>query len=164
MKQTLSFALIFLILGCHQTDERKQLAGIASLPHLKMLAMDSSTRLLPDDAPAGCPVILMYFDPECEHCVKETGDLMQHLAELKPAKVYMVSNTTSHESLQAFYQKNHLNRSEGIFFGEDYNYSFFRLYKPTTVPYIAIYNSKKRLVKIYQGETNVNSIIASARE
>ncbi len=156
--------IIFLIVGCNLPSKHKNLSAIESLPNLRMITIDSSTRILPDDIPKGCPVILIYFDPDCEHCQKVTDDLILHMSELGHAKIYMVTNNPSHEALEQFYQKNRLDKSQNIIIAEDYKYSFYRLFKPSAVPYIAIYNAKKSLVKIYQGETDVNSIISGLRE
>jgi hypothetical protein len=163
MKPIATIALLFLLAGCHHPGNTTRLAAIKNLPHLRMIALDSSTRFLPEDVPPGSPVIIIYFDPDCEHCQRETIDLIQHRSEIEPAKVYMVANNATHDSLQRFYRQNRLEQSSNILIGEDYNYSFFKVFKPSTVPYIIIYNSNQQLVKIYEGEADIHSIIASIR-
>jgi len=155
------YILVILILSCHSaTDHTKR---ISKIPPFKMLSIDSNTCVNMQDIPAGHPIIFMYFSPDCEHCQWETQNIVKHLDELGNTHIYLITNDTS-EDLKKFYLYYHLDTVKNIFVGSDYEYTFYKYYLPPATPFFAIYNGKKDLVKIYQGETDINSIINTVSE
>jgi hypothetical protein len=63
-----------------------------------------------------------------------------------------------------FCQLYNLTSIKNITVAKDKMFTFYKAFLPAGVPYIAIYNSKKELSRIYQGHTNINSIIQNTRE
>lgn len=164
MKTNLLYIILILLVSCHLKSSDKKLAAITTMPSFRILSIDSSACLNSQNIPSGCSTVFMYFDPDCEHCQRETKNIIDHIAQLTKVKIYMVTSSELNGELKRFYKSYNLDSLTNIFVGKDYEYSFYRLFLPPTVPYMAIYNSKKTLVKIYTGEVNVNSIIAATSE
>jgi len=148
--------------GCHASTENKALKGIKELPHFTLLAFDSSHILNSEQIPTGSPCVFFYFDPTCEHCQKETRGIIQHNRELKNVRFYFLSNSDLKE-IDSFYHYFRLDSLSNIFVGADYQYTFFNAFLPSSIPYMAVYNSRKKLAKVYNGEAEIQSLINSTR-
>jgi len=167
MKTKHSIIGIFLLLlasltSCHHATENKALAGIKKLPRFKILSIDSATCLSSENIPAGKASVFFYFDPECEHCQKETDSIIKNKEKLKNVQFYFLSNSTARE-VSNFYNYYGLASLKNVFVGMDYEYSFFNVFLPPSIPYMAIYNSDKRLSKVYYGAADIASLIAYTR-
>lgn len=151
-----------IVVGCHQARENKALAGIKALPHFSLLALDSSHIVNSEQIPTGHPCVFFYFDPECPHCQQETEDIVRHQGQLKNVRFYFLSNAGMKE-IGRFCQHYQLDKLPNIFVGVDYQYSFFNVFLPSTIPYMVVYNDRKMLSVVYNGEAEISSLIAITR-
>ena len=127
------------------------------------MSIDSCKCISTESFPLGKPYIFIYFDPDCEHCQQETKAILSHIDQLRNANLYWVTNGDPVD-LKKFCQHFRIDTLENAMIGNDYEYSFYRAFLPPSTPYIAIYNSSKDLVKLYKGEPDVNTLIASIRD
>jgi hypothetical protein len=149
--------LLALLISCHNGKVNKELEKISELPKFKIRFLDSSI-LDSQKIPDGKVCVLFYFDPECEHCQHETKNIISHKNELKNVLFYLVTNADP--SLVSKYCKaNKLDEISNFFIGTDYNFSFYKVFVPRSVPYFAIYNSDKRLVEVNYGGLDMKSLI-----
>jgi thioredoxin-related protein len=153
MKQTLFVALIFLAACRPQSKE----TALTNLPSFSMLLMDSTTVLKTQEIPSGKPIVLLFFRPDCPHCRQETQDLVDHIQSFKDVRFYLLAAAPLRE-IKAFYLKYHLNQFDNFTVGKDQERTFFHAFRPSTVPYLAIYDGNKRLVKIYNGGAGLDYI------
>ena len=157
----LSVALT-VVTSCHRPKDNKAFAGIRTLPHFTLLAMDSSHMLTSEQIPTGRPCVFFYFDPNCEHCQKETRGILRNRIELANVRFYFLSNAGIKE-IDSFYHYFHLDSLPNIFVGTDYQYTFFNAFLPSSIPYMAVYNNRKVLEKVYNGEADMTSLISYTR-
>lgn len=122
------------------------------------MLLDGKTILNMEETPSGKPFLLLYFRPDCPHCKQETKDLIKNIDTLGKTRIYLIGNA-SEEEIKAYYDHYQLKDYTNIVVGKDYNNSFFQAFKPTSIPYMAIYSGEKRLIKIYKGEPDINSIL-----
>ena len=54
-----------------------------SIPPFKILLTDSSTYFTKNDLPKKTPVMIMIFNPPCEHCQHETAELSKISTSLR---------------------------------------------------------------------------------
>lgn len=127
------------------------------IPNFNILLLDSSTRFNTSDIPYGKDIILMYFSPDCHYCQEETKDLIKHINDLKNVLLYMCSGSSLKE-IKDFSEYYQLANYPNIITGRDYSFSFINYYKPTSIPFMALYNKKKQLDKIFLGAVTVNDI------
>jgi len=126
----------------------------------KMVSLDSSEYISSHEIPSNHPIIFIYFSPDCEHCQNEVKWILKDSEKLIKSNIYLVANEPFSE-LRKFYVNNNLEKERNIRVVKDYEYSFYRKFLPATTPFIAIYNTKKELIKLYTGETSVKSLIYS---
>jgi len=163
MRNIMVYLFALSLAACHFRVDRKQLSHIRQLPGFRIISVDSTQCINTENIANGHPTIFFYFDPDCTHCQRLTKELLQHITQLRDTKLYWVTNGDE-ELLKRFYKFYHLDTMRNIMVGKDYEYSFYRTYLPPAVPYMAIYNDRKNLVKIYKGEIDVNSIVEAVRE
>jgi hypothetical protein len=144
------------------THQITAMKGISKLPHFALLSLDSSHILRSEDIPVGRPSVFFYFDPNCEHCQKETEGILQHRRELQNVQFYFLSTATIRE-IDSFYRYYHLDQQPNVFVGTDYQYSFFNAFLPSTIPYMAIYDKRRALARVCKGEADIDSIINITR-
>ena len=158
MKQSAIIFSFFLLAAC-QIKQRPE-ALLSTLPSFGMLLMDSTTLLKEEEIPMGKPIVLLYFRPDCPHCQKETQAFIDHSESLKHVQVYLLTNAPF-EDIRTFYNHFQLANYKNFTVGKDYNHSFYNAFKPKVVPFLAVYDRNKKLVKIYGEEPDFNVILKS---
>jgi len=155
MKPILYIALICLT-SCHARQGRE--AALSTIPSFAMLLMDSTTILKAQEIPTGQPIVFLFFRPDCPHCQSETQALLDHKDSLKNVRIYLLALDPFNE-IKGFYLRYHLDQYKNFTVGKDHEYTFFRAFRPSTIPYMAIYDRNKRLVTIYNQEAGIENIL-----
>lgn len=98
------------------------------------------------------PVVLIYFSPDCDHCVDFTEDMLKNYPAFANKQVVMVTFQDMN-MLRPFVKKHKLSQYTNIKVGtEGTSYTVQRYYQIRSFPYIAIYDKAGNLVKTYEGE------------
>jgi len=154
---------LWLLLFVNCSSRYKNMSSLIVLPSFNILSIDSSICLRSENIPSGYSLIFMYFSPSCEHCQKEIKEIVENSQKFGTAKIYCISNDPL-EEIKHFYSQFHLSSNKNIVVGQDYNYTFYNHFLPPSVPFMAIYDNTKKLIKIYKGEVNVNSLVYSIQQ
>ena len=133
------------------------------LPSFNLLLPDSSTWLNTATIPAGKPLIFIGFSPTCTHCQKETRDIINHIDQLKGTQIYFVTAYPFKE-MKMYYRHFKLAKYPNITMGADTKNYFLPYFKAQMIPYIAIYDSKKRLKQAVMGESDINALVKATLE
>ena len=105
----------------------------------------------------GVPVVLFYYNADCEFCQFEAVEINQNISFFKDAQIIMVSSNTLRD-IKAFAKQYGL-IYPNITLLQDPKYEFVSLFGKTSVPSVFIYNTKHQLVKEYHGETKIEAIL-----
>ena len=162
MKQIFIFVFICCLCSCGRNRDKANISGISTLPSFDMLLMDRATIVHSKEIPTGKPIVVIYFRPDCPHCNQETKLFIDNIEALKGVRFYYLTSA-SFDDIKGFYDHYNLEQYQNIIVGKDYEHSFFEVFNPRTVPYMAIYDGKKNLVKVYHGEVGISSLIAAVR-
>lgn len=114
------------------------------LPSFDLFLADSTTHFNTGNIPSGKPVIVIGFQPWCTHCQAETRDIIQHIEMFKDIRIYYVTNYP-YSQMKIFYDYFKLFQYPNIIMGQDSTNTFLRYFHAPGVPYIAIFDAKKRL-------------------
>lgn len=101
-------------------------------------------------------VVLIFFNPDCDHCQREAEQIKNRKQLFANHMVYFIS-TESPESLIAFSKKYDLTDKNFVFAQADAAAVFESVGNLPSVPAIFIYNNKK-LMKRFDGETSLDVI------
>ena len=152
------YASSILLCSCHIYDGKAHLKTIKTLPDFNVISITNNQSVNSHILSAGKPIIFFYFSPECEHCQKETRDLIDHIDELRNVKLAWITNDPI-DSLKVFYKHFRLDTIPDSFVGSDTKFSFYRIFLPPATPYIAIYDRHQALLKVYYEEVDISNII-----
>jgi len=129
-----------------------------SLPPFKMYRSDK-TIFNAAELPKTKPVILIYFDPECEHCQKLMKELFEKIDALKKAEIIMVT-FKSIEEVAGFEKLHSTQKYSNIIVGtEGVGFYLRNYYGLVTMPFTALYDKKGNLNYSYRKETQVDDLI-----
>jgi len=130
-----------------------------TFPPVKLLMPDSVSFYTKAELPKKKPVMLMLFNPQCDHCQHETEALIQNIDKFKDIQVVMAT-TALHPDMMAFREKYKLAQYENIVVCRDTDYFLFSFFGISNFPYHAFYNKKKELISVFQGSMTVDKILA----
>lgn len=150
-------APLYVLTGC-SAKAVKPRAAIHTLPSFSILLLDTLTRVTSGQMSVGHPIVLMYFDPACEHCQLLTKMIKRNIDSFPDIRIYLLT-PSSYEQVKYFCDAYHLDDFKSITVGTDYKYSFYQAFKPSALPYVVIYDGQKKLVKEFAYGADVHEII-----
>lgn len=133
------------------------------LPSFNLLLIDSTTLFNTKHIHAGKPTVLMYFSPECEHCQAQTEAILKNMDSLKNVQFYLFT-TLPFNKLKDFFYFFKLYDYKNITVGRDYEFYFSRHFESQYVPFVAVYDKQKKLIKAYDGGVKVATLIEVVRQ
>jgi hypothetical protein len=160
---------LFLILGWSLfsafTAPASEKTGMEGrlLPAFNILLADSVTQFNTANIPAGQPFIVIEFSPWCTHCQAETLDIIGHMQTFKHLPIYYLTPYPFGE-MKMFYRYYHLASYPNIKMGWDQKDYFSSYFKPSATPYIAIFDSRKRLKQVFQHQVDATKLAQSIAE
>lgn len=124
------------------------------LPNLPLLKPDQ-TKLSTKDLKG--KTVIIFFEPDCDHCQREANEMQGHLAAFTNYNVYFVSPAPM-DQMQQFFMKYNLS-GPNIFFAQTPNSSILQEFGAIPAPSMFIYSEKGKLVKAFKGETPMANIV-----
>jgi thiol-disulfide isomerase/thioredoxin len=148
--------LIIGLLGCIccKTKVKTGLEG-KNMPSFNLLLMDSTTKLNTNKIPRGEPIVLFYFSPLCPYCRAQTEEMIRNINSLSNIRFVMISNFPF-RLIKGYYDHYELVKYPNITVGQDFEVYFNNYFQPKGVPYIAIYDSNKKLQQAILGKVRTN--------
>lgn len=107
-------------------------------------------------------IILIYFNSTCESCKKEIDSILHNYSLFHNCLLVLVSSQTEKE-LKDFETSNKINNYPKVLLVRDFNSEFSKKFKSVIFPSIFIYNSNKKLVKVFKGETKIKTLVKYAQ-
>jgi thiol-disulfide isomerase/thioredoxin len=152
--------LPFFSFSQSSNDSLRKSLHNAPIPSFSILKTDSSW-FSSTELPRDKPVIIIYFSPECSHCQAKAKFVAERMDSLKNTFLLWASYF-SLDKIKDFSEKFGLSKFNNVVFGRDTHYFLPTYFKTTTLPYIAIYNSKGLFSKEFRNGTTVHDIIIAA--
>jgi thiol-disulfide isomerase/thioredoxin len=123
-------------------------------PPVKLLMADSSSWFAKTDLPKKRPVMMVLFNPKCEHCQHETEELTQNITRFKGIHIVMAT-TAAMDEMRAFANKYRLASFENITVGRDTGFFLPVYFDISNLPFHAFYNKKLELISVFAGSLTV---------
>lgn len=144
------FLILILFNANAQADTLPPYKKFPSYPPVRLLLPDSASYYTKDMLPKRSPVMLMIFNPQCDHCILETEDIIKNISRFRGVQIVM-STSQDHQSMMAFRERFNLAAYNNIVIGCDPGFflnTFFRLHN---LPFLAFYNRDKELISVFEG-------------
>jgi len=103
-------------------------------------------------------LIVMLFNPTCGHCEDETAMLEKNMYLFKETKLLMAAAPMMGPYLENFEHTYKPGDYPQILIGIDSNHLIDRTFLYQALPQINVYDKKRKLIKIFSGETPIDSL------
>ena len=131
----------------------------SSIPTFKML-MTNGKYFSSKDIQPNKPFVLIYFAPDCDHCIKLMDELFKKIHQLDNATVVMITFRAPND-VAWFERKYQTAQFPNIKVGtEGTSYVLRNYYRLDKTPFTAMYNKKGKLEYSYKNETPVAEMLA----
>ena len=128
------------------------------IPAFKVL-LTNGNYFTSSDIEKNKPFVLVYFAPDCDHCIVLMNELFKKIHQLDQASILLVTFKPSTD-LNAFEKKYQTAKYKNIRVGtEGISYVLRDYYRLQKTPFTAVYNAKGKLAFSYKNETPVNELL-----
>lgn len=105
------------------------------------------------------PVMVVYFDPTCEHCQAFTRDLLEKINSFNNVQIVYITYTPISE-IQKFERDFNLKKYSNFKLGtEGDSFIVQKFYFVSKFPFIALYNKKGMLISFYRDPPSIETLI-----
>lgn len=133
-----------------QSASTKELeVRLARLPSMSLQSLDGSYFLLK----TGLPLVLVYFNSECDHCRSQMNDIKANL-NLYSGAVLVLMSSQDLEDVKAFATELDLGRGENIHFARIEPAQLSQSFGTLSLPQIFVYSAEGKLLRVFSGETD----------
>lgn len=143
-----------------------QPSGDTSAPYFKnknipafVLLRPDSTLLTEKELPADKKIMLIYFNPECDHCQHEAKEIEKRKDSLENiCFIWTAQSYSELPQVQQFAEIYGLTKLKSCFWGKEIQYKMPLFYRIETTPYAAVYKNGKMLAE-YRGHFNMADFV-----
>ncbi|WP_114939426.1 peroxiredoxin family protein [Mucilaginibacter endophyticus] len=107
----------------------------------------------------GAPVVIIYFNNDCEYCQREAKQLNANMHMLNGTQILMVSFNTVND-IKQYAKANQLDQYKQVTFLRDKELKFTHWFGNCSIPSVFVYNAQHQLVKEFYGEVKIEAIKA----
>lgn len=157
-KQILVILTFGIFLGCTvkpSENKRTQEAEVNELPEMVITLLDNS-RL--DVKKLSSGAILIFFQPECDHCQHAAKAISENLTALAKTELYFITSQPL-EMSEKFSEEYKLAGHSNIHFGLTTTEEILGNYGPIATPSAYIYSAGGRLIKSFNGEVKIEELL-----
>lgn len=161
MKKGIFFIVLMAgaaFLSTAQTEPDPPYRRFPTVPPLQLLLTDSATIFTDKELKKNQPVFVILFSPDCEHCQKETEELIDHIEEFKKIQIVMATTLPVYK-MKEFYEKNQLSRFKNITVGQDKFFLLPTFFRISNLPFLAFYDKKGKLIDVFEGALPVKKVL-----
>lgn len=128
------------------------------LPTFDILSLDSSKTFSTYDIPKGKPVILIFFSPDCSHCIELGKKIVEHKDDFKKSRIYMATPMAL-PATQKYADSTGLSKMKNVMIGKDFRFFSISFYGMKSFPFAAVYYGDKKLVTAFSSTFTAEDLI-----
>ena len=149
----LLFSLFLLLAGLHSFAQSGQ------IPPFQIIQANGKV-FTARELPAGKPILIVYFSPECDHCHTFMQELFKKPADIQKASVVLIT-FLSVEKVRKFVADYKMAQYPNVYTGTEGTSFFVRNhYKIREMPFTALYDKQGKLLCSYEKEIPFNQLMA----
>lgn len=131
------------------------------LPAIDLLLPDSTK--LTNSALKKQNTLIMYFSPDCDHCIHQTEDMIRQMDKLKGLQIVMATHQPM-DNLVWYIRKYNLSGYTNIRAGQDYRFNLPGFFAMKQLPYFALYDKDWNLIRTYESNTPVDTLVSAFKK
>jgi peroxiredoxin len=155
--QAVIFFLALVIQSCSGPDKKEPntVSVQNDLPKMVVTKSDGSLVNMKDQTGK---IVLILFQTDCDHCQREAAAIEENILAFNQYTLYFVT-TSSIKEIETFANDYKLTGHPNVHFGQTTNQSVLDNFGPIEAPSVYIFSSEKKLVKSFNGETEIGQIL-----
>ena len=142
-------------------NKRANKEKIAHIPAFEVKTLDGNF-FSNNDLKQNLPVVILYFNSDCDFCQAETNEIVANIKKLKGAQIIFVSNEPVPQIME-FQKKYLLDNYDNVIFLCDYNNKFAELFSLKTIPTSLIYSKEGVLLNKNDGPVKVDYLLKNIK-
>ena len=150
------FSMIFAF--CQADSTQAPYLRFPTYPPVKLLNTDSATYFTKNDLDKKSQVLLMVFNPTCEHCRHETQAILKNIDAFKDIQIVMATNMPF-DSMMSFRRTYGLGQYKNIVVTQDVHYFLPTFYMMHNLPFLAFYDRHKKLISVFEGAMPIEKVL-----
>lgn len=145
---------LLLVTGFAQdkTEDKAPYLKDASIPAFTLLLPDSSWFTREQIPEKYAHTLIIYFSPDCGHCQHEAKEIVRAMDSLRNT-FFVFAAYKPLEDISGFASYYGLDKFENVRIGRDPKYYIPSFYRVKFTPFIAAYNKKGLIEKVWDPET-----------
>ncbi len=149
----------WLLESCSSADSKSIYMG--ELESLNLLTLDS-TRFQLTESQLKESLLLVVFNPTCDHCQAEAREIKSKIEKLKDVTILMIASVQLKEiyNFSVDYEMSDLENVKFVYTSPLYGYQFFG---GIQLPHLRLYDREFKLIKSFSGATSVEDIISQIK-
>lgn len=130
----------------------------APMPPINMVTMKGK-KITTDDLKSDYNLLVMLFNPTCEHCEEQTELFKKNIFLFKNTKLVMMAGANMLPYLEYFENNHNVSQYPGtIMVGVDSSSFIEKAFMYQTLPQINVYDKDRSLVRIFNGNVPIDSL------
>ena len=134
----------------------------APLPSLRIYRRDGAY-LSEQDFKKNIPLIIMLFNPTCEHCEEQTKLFEKNIDLFKNTNLVLLAAPGMEPYLSYFVNNTGANDFPALQIGVDSGGYIRKTFRYESLPQINVYDENRKLMKVFTGITPIDSLKAYLR-
>jgi len=135
---------------------------ISAMPKFTMTTADSLLISI-DSGYTNTPLVLIYFNSKCDHCISEAKEIVDSQAQLEGIEMIFISLEPLHK-IKQFGDNIGLSDLSNVLLGKIDDHTADKILGITSAPQLFIYNRDGKLTKQFKGSTKTEAIIKYANQ
>lgn len=142
-----------------QIDTSRQYFKSPYIPAFNIRKIPDSSSFTNDMLQKGKPVILVFFDPDCDHCQHATKDFTSKIDRFKDVQILMVT-IYDFTRIKKFYKDYKIADFPNITLTRDAAFVLPKFYQVSSIPDVYVYDKNGKLIGHYKKDIPVDEIAA----
>ncbi len=131
-----------------------------NIPPFNMMLSDGATYYNASNVEKGKPLMIIYFDPECEHCQHFTKQVVKNIAKFSNVQIVMICDAPGMPPLKKFVDDFGLIKYKNIKVGTEGMYhATMSFYHVDVTPFTALYNKNGDLITSYRTIPEIQTLV-----
>jgi len=131
-----------------------------TVPPFNMILTDGVTYYNASNIDNSKPLMIVYFDPECQHCQHFTQELMKNIKKFSNVQIVMICDAPGIPPVKKFVADLGLASYSNIKVGTEGIYrATMNFYHVDVTPFTALYNNKQELIKYYRDIPQIHELV-----
>lgn len=142
-----------------QIDTAQQYYKSPYIPAFNIRKVPDSSSFTNNMLQKGKPTILIFFDPDCDHCQEATKNFTKKIDRFKDVQILMVT-IMQFDRTKKFYKDYKIAHFPNIILTRDTVFDLPKFYQVSSIPDVYVYDKNGKLMGHYKKDIPVDEIAA----